>query len=199
MKENFRSQSSPSFSSSPRLFPQLVNSSLGKLSVKTFTHIPSNILEKRLLETREPSKESVRHVATQIHRSFSQIGFAYLINHGFPKEQVLAVQQKSLEFFKLPINVKEKYKRSLPYGLGGYLSFNKEILQPGVQQEMKETFEMIKADSVFPAADEVPGFKQSCVNFLDSCRTLSRRFLKVLAVALGGIKNRKMGLSHSAK
>ncbi|XP_076316483.1 uncharacterized protein LOC143228916 isoform X2 [Tachypleus tridentatus] len=138
-----------------------------------------------LSETAEPSKESIRHVATQVHQAFSEIGFAYVINHGFPMEQVLAIHQKSLEFFKLPLNVKEKYNRSLPCGLEGYLSSDKEILQPGVSQEMKEMYEVVKTDTAFPVEEEVPGFKQACVDFLDSCRALSRRFLRVLAVALG--------------
>lgn len=138
-----------------------------------------------LSETGEPSKESIRHVASQVHQAFSDIGFAYVINHGFPKEQVLAIHQKSLEFFKLPLNVKEKYKRSLPFGLEGYLSSDKEILQPGVLQEMKEMYEVIKIDTAFPVEEDVPGFKQACVDFLDSSRALSRRFLRVLAVALG--------------
>ncbi|XP_013793110.1 probable iron/ascorbate oxidoreductase DDB_G0283291, partial [Limulus polyphemus] len=136
-----------------------------------------------LKETGQPSKEAFRKVASEIHQAFSQIGFVYLINHGISKEQASSIFQKSRDFFLLPLEVKEKYKR-LPNHYDGYLSPDKEILQSGVQTEMKESYSIGNSESIFPSQEDAPGFKQTCLDFLSPCVALCRRFLVVLALSL---------------
>ncbi|XP_076326264.1 uncharacterized protein LOC143233667 [Tachypleus tridentatus] len=84
-----------------------------------------------LKQSGQPSNEAFHKVASEIHQAFSQIGFVYLVNHGISQEQFSAFFQKSREFFLLPLEVKEKYKR-LPNHYDGYLSSDKEILQTGI-------------------------------------------------------------------
>ncbi|XP_076326276.1 putative iron/ascorbate oxidoreductase DDB_G0283291 [Tachypleus tridentatus] len=136
-----------------------------------------------LKQSGQPSNEAFRKVASEIHQAFSQIGFVYLVNHGISQEQFSAIFQKSREFFLLPLEVKEKYKR-LPNHYDGYLSPDKEILQTGIQKEIKETYGIGSSECIFPSEQDVPGFKETCLDFIDSCVNLCRRFLVVLALSL---------------
>ncbi|XP_076326269.1 uncharacterized protein LOC143233669 [Tachypleus tridentatus] len=136
-----------------------------------------------LKQSGQPSNEAFRKVASEIHQAFSQIGFVYLVNHGISQEQFSAIFQKSREFFLLPLEVKEKYKR-LPNHYDGYLSSDKEILQTGIQKEIKETYGIVNSECIFPSDQDTPGFKETCLDFLEACVNLCRRFLVVLALSL---------------
>ncbi|XP_076325820.1 uncharacterized protein LOC143233452 isoform X2 [Tachypleus tridentatus] len=136
-----------------------------------------------LKQSGQPSNEAFRKVASEIHQAFSQIGFVYLVNHGISQELFSAIFQKSRKFFLLPLEVKEKYKR-LPNHYDGYLSSDKEILQTGIQKEIKETYGIVNSECIFPSDQDTPGFKETCLDFLEACVNLCRRFLVVLALSL---------------
>ncbi|XP_076343476.1 uncharacterized protein LOC143243710 [Tachypleus tridentatus] len=57
-------------------------------------------------------------------------------------------------------------------------------LQRGIQKEIKETYGIVNSECIFPSDQDTPGFKETCLDFLEACVNLCRRFLVVLALSL---------------
>ncbi|XP_045614830.2 uncharacterized protein [Procambarus clarkii] len=129
----------------------------------------------------EPSQEVWQRVAKQLHQAFTDIGCAYLTNHGVPDDQLRLLYNSTAEFFGLDQTKKASCEED-PSKHRGYIRLKQE--RDEGTEELHESFIVETAEDVFPDAD-VPSFRSSVLSVLDSCRVLSSRLLTALAISLG--------------
>ncbi|XP_069192373.1 uncharacterized protein [Procambarus clarkii] len=140
-----------------------------------------NLGQLGLRRETEPSQQEWQRVAEQLLQAFTNIGCAYIINHGVPDDQLESVFSSGSEFFRLDQNVKNKYAKDLNTH-EGYIASGKERFAE--LQELHETYNIKSPEAVFPDA-EVPSFRPSIASLFKSCRTLSIRLMKAVALSLG--------------
>ncbi|XP_068230887.1 uncharacterized protein [Palaemon carinicauda] len=129
----------------------------------------------------EPSLVEWTRVANEVTDAFQRVGFVYLSQHGIPHKQIDKLFEASSAFFKLPQEEKDKYSWDKETYCG-YVPVNKEQLNSTSVNEMKETYNIKKADEPFPD-EAVPEFRGAVKDIQESCRTLVNRIL--IAMALG--------------
>nr|XP_053649658.1 uncharacterized protein LOC128700464 isoform X2 [Cherax quadricarinatus] len=129
---------------------------------------------------KEASQEELQRVARQLHEAFTDIGCAYLTNHGVPDDLVSRVFNSGSAFFRLDQSQKDRYAKNVKTH-EGYIASSKENFTSLV--ELHETYNIKSAEAVFPDA-EVPSFRPSVASILKSCRKLSIRIMRVIAIAL---------------
>ncbi|KAK1975502.1 hypothetical protein LZ30DRAFT_754081 [Colletotrichum cereale] len=149
-------------------------------------------------------------VARDILHAAKTSGFFYIKNHGIPEHVTEAAHQKGIEFFQLPEERKRKLEsRTSAYGYCGY---RERQANPAESKDRKEAFmchyepefdplhegdlnqvpehvrqHLPKED--FDWVDEgssavFPGFKSSVLAHWRACLALSRRLIRVIALAL---------------
>ncbi|XP_076343770.1 putative iron/ascorbate oxidoreductase DDB_G0283291 isoform X2 [Tachypleus tridentatus] len=132
----------------------------------------------------EPNNDVFRRVASEVHRALFEYGFLYIKNHGIPQTLISDIHKKSKDFLKLPKEVKQKYSRNYPV-LDGYINGENEHLDLDLDHEIKDIIAVTNENSCFPHEELAPGLRQTCLECISAILTLSNRFLKVLAIALG--------------
>ncbi|KAK8753648.1 hypothetical protein OTU49_000872 [Cherax quadricarinatus] len=73
----------------------------------------------------ETSQEEWQRVARQLYEAFTDIGCAYLTNHGVPEDQQKELYEAATGFFKLPQDKKELFKFDINE-FTGYISVDTE-------------------------------------------------------------------------
>ncbi|RMX46421.1 hypothetical protein pdam_00000618 [Pocillopora damicornis] len=86
------------------------------------------------------NEESVRVLADQIHKAFSTIGFVYLTNHGISEKEIAEVRQAGDGFFNLSTQVKKPFIRPTDGRNFGWVSLERESLNPSRPGDLKEAF-----------------------------------------------------------
>nr|XP_045614838.1 UPF0676 protein C1494.01-like [Procambarus clarkii] len=132
----------------------------------------------------EPSQEAWQRVAQELHQAFADIGFAYLINHGVPDDQLNRVFELSAELFSLEQETKNRFSRGADDD-HGYVAVDREKLDPELRyHELREAYNVKNVDGRFPD-EEVPCLRPAVASLIDSCMVLTNRLLTVLALSLG--------------
>ncbi|KAJ7340038.1 hypothetical protein OS493_002760 [Desmophyllum pertusum] len=88
-------------------------------------------------------EESVRNLADKIHTAFSTIGFVYLTNHGISEAEIEEVRKAGDGFFNLPTDVKTQFTRPTDGGNFGWVSLERESLNPSRPGDLKEAFNVL--------------------------------------------------------
>ncbi len=118
-------------------------------------------------------------VAAQIYHACHTIGFLTLTNHGVPESLVEKLFHATREFFHLPLEVKNRLKRSSETNCG-YIALATERLNPDRPWDWKEAFN-VGRQSLWLADDD---FSQTMQEFYQFCTTTTA--IKVLqAFAIG--------------
>ncbi|UQC86867.1 2OG-Fe(II)oxygenase superfamily protein, partial [Colletotrichum lupini] len=154
--------------------------------------------------------EERKAIALEILSAAKNSGFFYIKNHGIPEQVIEAAHQKGREFFKLP--EKEKRKLTSNTSAYGYTGFRERQANPGETKDRKEAFlchyepdfdplHENRLDQVpvnvrahlpredFEWTDDgdsavLPDFKATVLAHWRECLALSRRLIRVIALAL---------------
>ncbi|XP_042883831.1 2-oxoglutarate-Fe(II) type oxidoreductase ppzD-like [Penaeus japonicus] len=130
-----------------------------------------------------PSPEEWQRVGQAIAKNFTDIGFVYLTSHGVPETQISSLVASGSKFFDLDLKVKNKYPRN-PEKQQGYVEVDREKFDPAhFKHELREAYDVKRSDGVFPD-EEVPFFRRDAESFINTCKALSLRLLKAVAVGL---------------
>ncbi|KAL5360606.1 Clavaminate synthase-like protein [Aspergillus floccosus] len=157
-----------------------------------------------------PDIEARKQLAAQIFDACTRVGFFYITNHGIPSGTIDAVHSAARQFFALPEGQKlecflGKSNRFHGYSpLGGEHS-DKELF--GEQTNLSESFDIgydIECDpdksctdrlppdmyklyggNLWPSPDVLPGFKETYIEYFKACLCLSRKLMRIFALALG--------------
>ena len=140
------------------------------------------------------AKESVeeadlRQVGAQLHAALSQIGFAYIKNHGIPMAWFESTFQVSMDFFsRATAEVKAELKKGKEFQgyLGGEEIFNQDESGFVAREEFRESFDVtdISAGGIFPD-DSCPELRPALTQLAQACWHLIDRLLSCLSLALG--------------
>ncbi|KAL3469291.1 Clavaminate synthase-like protein [Aspergillus californicus] len=171
-----------------------------------FTNIP--IID--LTDLDSPRLDTRRALAREIYDACTRIGFFYVKNHGIPPEDVNAMHTTAKEFFSLPQAQKMDYFLGKSNRYHGYSPLSGEHSDKdlfGSQTNLSESFDIgyeiagdptksPSADTLpddtfelyggnqWPDESTLPAFKTTYLRYFRNCVALSRRLLRIFALAL---------------
>ncbi|KAG2504664.1 hypothetical protein BBO99_00009404 [Phytophthora kernoviae] len=140
--------------------------------------------------------EALHRIIDEVRAAATEWGFFYIANHGLPEKEVEKLKDTVRSFFRLPKDVKNTIRRQ-PTNSRGY--FDSELTKN--KTDWKEVFDFAGADKDGLAQDNheclgddrnqwldediLPGFYSEMLTYFSKMEYISRRLLKVFAVALG--------------
>ncbi|KAG7381647.1 Envelope glycoprotein [Phytophthora boehmeriae] len=150
-------------------------------------------VDTALLNTED---EALRRIVEEVRAAATEWGFFYIANHGLPEEEIEYLKDTTRSFFRLPKDVKNTIRRK-PTNPRGY--FDSELTKN--KTDWKEVFDFSGPDKDNPTPDDnedigdggnqwldediLPGFHSEMLEYFNKMEYISRRLLKVFAVALG--------------
>ncbi|KAL3449184.1 Clavaminate synthase-like protein [Aspergillus insuetus] len=190
-----------------------VKTHFGELTVQEgiipgdFTNIP--IID--LSNLNSPDLERRRALADEIYDACTRVGFFYIKNHGIPSENVSAMHAAAQAFFALSHEQKMEYylgKSSRYHGYSPLAGEHSDKDLFGSQTNLSESFDIgyeiagdpsksifehtLPADSFelyggnqWPDDNVLPGFHATYLEYFRNCVELSRKLLRIFALALG--------------
>ncbi|KAG9104764.1 hypothetical protein FRC06_011246 [Ceratobasidium sp. 370] len=139
--------------------------------------------------------------ANEIVSAFEDVGFVYLSKHGIDAATVHNAFEQSANFFKLPMEVKAKLAWEDPRSNRGYVMPGRErVTQSNDPAEiarlraqapdLKESMEIGRDwdatwSNRWPDAKDVPKFKETFLNFFQTCHELHAEVMSSIAMGLG--------------
>lgn len=136
-----------------------------------------------LAHASEPSRDEWLRVGKSVAEAFQNIGFVYLKNHGVPETQVSSLVASGGRFFDLDLKTKNKYPRN-PEKQQGYVEVDREKFDPtNFKHELREAYDIKRSDGEFPDG-EVPALRRDADAFINTCKALSLRILKAMALGI---------------
>src|SRR5579871_5699745 len=79
-------------------------------------------------------------LAEEIGAACRDVGFFYIVNHSVPLPLISAAFSQSRRLFALPLEEKQKIAMDVVGGNRGYSALMREILDPVVGPDLKESF-----------------------------------------------------------
>ncbi|KAJ7752761.1 Clavaminate synthase-like protein [Mycena maculata] len=141
-----------------------------------------------------------KSTATEIVSAMKESGFIYLSNHGIPAPTIEKAFTRSAEFFRLPSEVKDKLAWEDPRSNRGYVKIGRERVTQATDAaeiaalrekapDFKETMEIGRDwDSAWknqwPQATDAPEFKETMLNFFQTCHELHVFVMRAIATGL---------------
>ncbi|KAG7397959.1 Envelope glycoprotein [Phytophthora boehmeriae] len=143
-----------------------------------------------------PDSDAVRRIIEEVRAAATEWGFFYIANHGLPQQEVEKFKTTMRSFFSLPKDIKNTVRRK-PTNSRGY--YDSELTKN--KTDNKEVFDFSGANEDGPAHEgherlnddqnqwlddaALPNFHKDMLAYYDKMKYISRRLLKVFAVALG--------------
>ncbi|KAG2508699.1 hypothetical protein JM18_008808 [Phytophthora kernoviae] len=143
-----------------------------------------------------PDDEMICRIIEEVRAAATEWGFFYIANHGLLEQEVETFKVTMCSFFSLPKDVKNTVRRK-PTNSRGY--YDSELTKN--KRDNKEVFDLSGANEDGPAQDgherlnddenqwlndtALPNFHKDMLTYYDKMEYISRRLLKVFAVALG--------------
>jgi len=127
----------------------------------------------------------VDQCSRDIVKAFSEVGFVYLTNHRVPQNQLENVLKISQQFFALPSKSKESYRRPDDDSNHGWVTLNRESLNPERPGDYKESYNVTPATAKLWPEDLVPGFEETMMTLYQSCTVLTHTVLGLMGRGLG--------------
>jgi isopenicillin N synthase-like dioxygenase len=138
----------------------------------------------------------------ELRNALFNFGFFYLKNPPFALSKFNDIKHESLEFFKIPLQEKQKVamihsKHFLGYnGLGDEITasnvdwreqveFATELPEPNVTGEDDDAWRNIEGPNLWPNAELLPNFQPVVSNYIDELSKLARIFTSTIEEALG--------------
>jgi isopenicillin N synthase-like dioxygenase len=154
------------------------------------------------------SLEDRQHVAQQIHDAATNNGFMYILNHGIDESIPSRAYQALIEFFRQPIEVKNRANVSQSKYYNGYKPPQSQQINATESIDVRETFSWTydpKYDPNVPNADAIPAeiqkflrseefhwdatsnlpdFKPAIITYWRACLSLARALVHSFALSL---------------
>ncbi|OBZ76412.1 hypothetical protein A0H81_03931 [Grifola frondosa] len=147
------------------------------------------------------SQVEKHQTAEEIVKGFTEVGFIYLDKHGIPDGTVKQAFQKSAEFFSLPAEIKDELAWNDPRSNRGYVKIGRErVTQSADSNEIaqlrakapdfKESMEIGRDwdttwKNHWPRETDAPEFKQTMLDFFQTCHDLHTLVMRAIALGLG--------------
>lgn len=129
-----------------------------------------------------------------LHQALTEVGFFYLIGHDVPRELIDSVFQESIRFHNLPLAQKETIKLNDVFvgymGDREQLGRTSEYYQGHTKPDRGEAFFMQRDRAPFALPfpnqwlDDLPGFRETAVEYFETLEDLSLRLMPLFATAL---------------
>jgi len=139
-------------------------------------------------------------ISRQVVQAFKTSGFIYLKNHGLSHEEVSKVFKASQQFFKLPLSIKSRLAWKDPRANRGYVAQGRERVTNATDEkeiaalretapDYKESLEIGRElDKIWknewPTEEELPGFRQTMLEFRKRADKLHLEVLRAIAIGL---------------
>ena len=144
--------------------------------------VPELSVEKiGLLVPKEPTAKVYEEFGQSLKKAFSSVGFVFISDHGIDDNLIQKAMQNSLDFFALPLNVKESITCN-PQSDQSYVAPGKEILGQNIN-EVREAYNVIRNST---SSNDSPGLElqTTLVELALDTKKLADRILIGLAYAL---------------
>ncbi|EGZ26745.1 hypothetical protein PHYSODRAFT_471496 [Phytophthora sojae] len=144
---------------------------------------------------RDLTSDDLRQVVDKVRAAASEWGFFSIANHGLPQQEVDEFQEAIRSFFRLPVETKRTILRTANNNRGYVVD---ELTKN--KTDWKECFDFAGAHEDEPPTDKIerlgddrnqwleedilPGFRDEMQTYYKKMEYISRRLLKVFAVAL---------------
>lgn len=146
----------------------------------------------------------VCEVVRQLDKACREAGFFYVKGHGIPDSLLKEVRDVTRKFFDLPLEEKLKIKLSSATGYRGYQEVGDNITKgtPDVHEAIDYYTELehgmfgdmgkpMVGPNLWPSNPH--NFKVVMEQYIDLCKELSRKIMRGMALALGGLVNELEG------
>ncbi len=167
-----------------------------------FHSIP--VIDLAPLLERTPS--GIQRVAEDIDYAYSQVGFAYLVNHGIPPALITDLFEASRQFHALPreaklkIEVNEFHRGFLPINTSTVKTSSvANVTKPNQSESFMMMHELPETDADVLARaplagpnqwpESLPYFRETVSAYNDAMVALARLIVQPISVALGGCPN----------
>ena len=131
----------------------------------------------------------------KLGKTYEEIGFVAIADHGFPFELSDALYQVVESFFALPLEVKKQYERKALFGQRGYTAFGMEHAKDKAEGDLKEFWQFGPEltpneleELQYPAnifVHELPDFHGLGIKTYSELLRIGRDVLKAIALYLG--------------
>ena len=133
-------------------------------------------------------------IAEALGRSFEDYGFAVIRDHGIPQDLIERAEEKSKEFFALPLKDKLAHKIAGGGGARGYTPFGIEKAKDAEVFDLKEFWHVgrdlpadhplaeFMAPNVWP--DEIDGFRETFTRLYAAFEGVGAQVLEAIALHL---------------
>ncbi len=164
----------------------------------TFKNIPTIDLTPLF----EDTENGIQIIATQLRKAYTEVGFAYITNHGFSESLVQGAFQAAEDFHNLPLSEKIKIKQNKFFR--GYMPLDTSILKvstlgnaakPNLSEAFILAHEVDADDPDFLAQtnlagpnqwpEELPDFKATITEYNEKMLGLAKKLVQVFSVAFG--------------
>lgn len=140
----------------------------------------------RVIDLGDPER-SQASIDDALWSAAADIGFFQVIGHGIPQADVDAAFEASERFFALPVEVKQR--RSMPPRTNSGWEFKSQKRPSTGTYDEKETYQVtisrMDRYDLWPAEDEIEGFRSTLESFEAANRRLAMRILESFARKLG--------------
>jgi len=129
----------------------------------------------------------VEAVIAQLWHAATNVGFFQIINHGVSLEEIEAAFAFSERFFNLSLETKQKYslRRELNSGFEYFQQVRPSTGLPDQKESYQITAVNMDKGGLWPAADELPGFRTYLEEFARKSHNVANRLLWCFAQLLG--------------
>ncbi|KAG5654632.1 hypothetical protein H0H81_011607 [Sphagnurus paluster] len=150
---------------------------------------------------REATGEHERKlVADKIVSAFKESGFIYLTGHGIPSNTIQNTFAKSADFFHMSSQIKDRLAWEDPRSNRGYVKVGRERVTQSLDPteiatlrakapDFKESMEIGRDwdsdwKNQWPQESDAPQFKQTMLNFYQTCHELHVHVMRAIALGL---------------
>jgi len=144
----------------------------------------------------EGTDAGLNQVAKEVDYAYSQVGFAYISNHGIDPSLIESIFEASKQFHALPHEEKMKLERNEFHR--GFVPINSSTVRTSsvakvTKPNQSESF-LIMGNQMAPDTPltgpnqwpkNLPGFKEAVLAYHDTLTDLARALIRPLSVALG--------------
>ncbi|KAE8154528.1 2OG-Fe(II) oxygenase superfamily protein [Aspergillus avenaceus] len=153
--------------------------------------------------------EEKNALAVKIKAASENTGFFYICNHGIPDAVIQTALAQGKTFFDQPLGEKRKLDYANSKVAAGYNGVKSTRVNPNETRDLKEAFSMrydpridptctdaeeaLKqrgedlddGDYIWEGTKHLPGFREATVSFWQNRLALSRKLVRIIALALG--------------
>ncbi|EIE22069.1 oxidoreductase [Coccomyxa subellipsoidea C-169] len=126
-----------------------------------------------------------QEITNDLWKAATEIGFFYLKDHGLSGDEIKHMFEISEAFFKLPADVKAKYRFDLSKNIGWESGQQKRASHH--LPELKESLQLKWHDMEgrWPSDQDIADFQATCEAFMQKCQEISFKVLSCFALGLG--------------